>query len=446
MKKTLYNVLGVEPSATEAEIAEGYARCQAALASGAYDRNAQIIAKEAFAVLSNPTKRAMYDMSLTPAPIAVAEVQTETAPAPSRAGLDWRQGIVIAVGVGAISGWWFSRPKEPVAAPSAPVAVAAEPLADAAPEPKPEPVAIVAPAAVGGAELSSEDLFAKLSPSIVRINVSSSSGQQTAIGSGVVIAQGTVITNCHVAEAGAVLQVKSGDNRYDARLALADQAHDLCKLDVPSLRAEPVNVGLSNVLRTGQKVVAIGAPKGLDLTISEGIVSSLRKVDDGTLIQTTAPVSPGSSGGGLFDMHGNLVGIVTFQVSSGQNLNFAAPAEWIDKMRATQGNGIIAKLTGPRVEQRDDSVDKESALTGDLPGRWACRDTIKSIVFEADFEPNGNMEMRKDNKSLQGRWRLVGQRIEIQPFNASLIQVEYLNSDKLILYFGKGFRSVCSRR
>lgn len=447
MKKTLYNVLGVESSATEAEIAEGYARCQAAMELGAYDRNAQIIAKEAYAVLSNPTKRAMYDMSLAPAPIAVSEVHTEAALETTRTGLDWRQGIAIAVGVGAISGWWFSRPKAPPAAPSAPVVAVAAPVAGAAPEL--EPVAIVAPVApvaASGAELSGEDLFAKLAPSIVRINVSSPSGQQTGIGSGVVIAQGSVITNCHVAEAGSVLQVKSGDTSHDARLALADQAHDLCKLDVPSLKAEPVTVRLSNVLRTGQKVVAIGAPKGLDLTISEGIVSSLRKVDDGTLIQTTAPVSPGSSGGGLFDMQGNLVGIVTFQVSTGQNLNFAAPAEWIDKMRATQGNGIITKLTGPRIEQREDSADKESALTGELPGRWACRDTIKSTVFEADFEPNGNMEMRRDNKSLQGRWRLSGQRIEIQPFNSSMIQVEYLNADKLILYFGKGFRSVCTRR
>lgn len=454
MKKTLYHVLGVENTATQAEIAEGYARCQAALESGAYDRNAQIMAKEAFAVLSNPTKRGMYDMSLTPAPVSVPEEEVEAAPARPRASLDWRQGLAIAVGVGAISGWWFSRPKAPPVPPSAPiapVAVVAAPLAGepAAALETAAPVAAVASApapAVTSAELSSEDLFAKLAPSIVRINVAAAGGQQTGIGSGVVMAAGTVITNCHVAEAGTVLQVKYGDTSHDARLTLADQAHDLCKLDVPSLKAAPVAVGLSNVLRTGQKVVAIGAPKGLDLTISEGIVSSLRKVDDGTLIQTTAPVSPGSSGGGLFDMHGNLVGIVTFQVSTGQNLNFAAPAEWIDKMRATQGNGIITKLTGARVEQREETPEKEAALTGELPGRWACRDAIKGTVFEADFEQNGNMELRRDNKTVQGRWRLAGQRIEIQPSNGSAIQVEHVNAERLVLYFGRGFRSVCTRR
>lgn len=442
MKKTLYHVLGVEPDATAEQIAEGYQRCQAAQESGAYDRNAQIIAKEAFTVLSNPTKRAMYDMSLAPARISVPEPEPE----PSRAGFDWRHGVAIALVAGVASGWWFSRPK--TVPPSAPVVatVANVPSAPAPAQMQPQPVADVAPVAASGPNLSGEDLFAKLAPSIVRINVSSANERQTGIGSGVVIGPGTVITNCHVAEAGAVLQVKSGDAVYNARVSLADQAHDLCRLDVPFLKAPAVTVSASNGLRTGQKVVAIGAPKGLDLTISEGIVSSLRRVDDGTLIQTTAPVSPGSSGGGLFDMQGNLVGIVTFQVSSGQNLNFAAPTEWIANMRATQGNGIIAKLTGPRTEQRNDEADTESALTGDLPGRWDCRDTIRSTVFQADFEPNGHMELRRDGGTLPGRWRLVGQRIEILPFNAPMLQVEYLSPEKLILYFGKGFRSVCSRR
>ncbi len=450
MKKTLYQVLGVEPDATAAQIADAYARCQAALEAGVYDRNAQIIAKESFNVLSNPVARARYDVSFAPAP-APAALPEAPPPAPSRAPLDWRHGLAIALVAGVLSGWWFSRPKAP---PAAPVVVAAaaqpgvlqEPPIRAVPAASAAAVAELAPAAVGVADLSSEDLFAKLSPGIVRINIGTASGRQTGIGSGVVIGAGTVITNCHVAEAGAVLQVKSGDASYLARLVVADQAHDLCKLDVPSLKAEPVTIGKSNALRTGQKVVALGAPKGLDLTISEGIVSSLRKVDDGTLIQTTAPVSPGSSGGGLFDMHGNLVGIVTFQVTSGQNLNFAAPSEWIENMHATQGNGIIAKLDGPRTEQRDDERDTESALTGDLPGRWGCRDTTRGTVFQIDFEPNGHMELRRDGATQQGRWRLVGQRIEIEPFNEKMFQVEYLSQDKLILYFGNAVRSVCAHR
>ena len=72
----------------------------------------------------------------------------------------------------------------------------------------------------------------------------------------------------------------------------------------------------------------------LELTISDGIVSGMRNLPQGRVIQTTAPISPGSSGGPLFDAYGRLVGIMTFQHRSGQNLNFAVPADWIADMRS----------------------------------------------------------------------------------------------------------------
>lgn len=444
MKKTLYQVLGVEPNATDAQIAEAYMRLQAELAAAEFDRNAQIIAKEAFAVLSNPTKRAMYDNSLVAKSPAAPVIMVDRTP--ERASLDWRHGVVIALVVGVVSGWWFSRPKAIPDAEPDPVPIAAR--ANDAVQPPAQAIAQPAlPSADANTlELNSETLFAKLSPSIVRINVGSGGGRPSAIGSGVVIGPGVVITNCHVAEAGASLQVKSGDTSYNARIAVADQEHDLCKLDVPQLRAPAVAIGASRHLRTGQKVVAIGGPKGLDLTISEGIISSLRQVDDGTLIQTTAPVSPGSSGGGLFDMRGELVGIVTFQMSSGQNLNFAAPAEWIDSMQATRGTGVIGKLTGKSGMPGNAEVEGGGGLTGNLMGRWACRDTIRGTVFDIDFEPNGRVEMRKAGSTQPGAWRLNGERIEVKTVATPLFQVEYLSPEKMILYFGEGFRSACLRR
>ncbi len=94
--------------------------------------------------------------------------------------------------------------------------------------------------------------------------------------------------------------------------------------------------------KVGQRVYAIGAPQGLELTLSEGLISALRGTDKGAIIQTTAPVSPGSSGGGLFNSSGQLVGIVTFQRKSGQNLNFALPAAWISDMsNRDSSNGLF---------------------------------------------------------------------------------------------------------
>jgi S1-C subfamily serine protease len=117
------------------------------------------------------------------------------------------------------------------------------------------------------------------------------------------------------------------------------------------LTAPAVALGTVETLKTGQKVYAIGAPQGLDLTISDGIVSALRMLPQGKVIQTTAPISPGSSGGGLFDAYGKLVGIMTFQHRTGQNLNFAVPADWIPAMRgrsaATPLTESISKSVAP---------------------------------------------------------------------------------------------------
>jgi S1-C subfamily serine protease len=102
-----------------------------------------------------------------------------------------------------------------------------------------------------------------------------------------------------------------------------------------------VTIGTSET-RVGQRVYAIGSPQGLELTLSEGLVSALRQTTNGSIIQTTAPISPGSSGGGLFNANGQLVGIVTFQSRTGQNLNFALPAHWISEMKPRDATGEVS--------------------------------------------------------------------------------------------------------
>jgi tetratricopeptide (TPR) repeat protein len=103
-------------------------------------------------------------------------------------------------------------------------------------------------------------------------------------------------------------------------------------LTVPDLKSAPVAFGTASNLRVGQHVHAIGAPKGLEQTMSEGLISSLRPYEGSQYIQTSAAISPGSSGGGLFDDQGRLVGITTFQFIEGQNLNFALPVDWIGEL------------------------------------------------------------------------------------------------------------------
>lgn len=191
-------------------------------------------------------------------------------------------------------------------------------------------------------------VFAKVSPSVWEVRVAGSDGRPLSIGSAVVIADGVAITNCHVLRGGKQVWLKRGNASYGARLQYPDVERDICQLRVADFHAPAVTLAPGSALVTGEKVYAVGNPLGLELTISEGLISSLRTDDEGRLrsIQTSAPISQGSSGGGLFDADGRLIGITDHQVvlTMGQNLNFAIPADWIADVPA-RGQKSLAQAT-----------------------------------------------------------------------------------------------------
>ena len=159
-------------------------------------------------------------------------------------------------------------------------------------------------------------------------------GKVSSVGSGVVIPDGSVATNCHVVGKAARLEIRYQNRQYPAAKLYTDWDRDVCSLKAQGLSAPPVRLGSTIGLKVGARVYAIGAPQGLELTISEGIVSGIRQIRGGQYIQTTAPISPGSSGGGLFDEEGFLIGLTTFYLAKGQNLNFALPVEWVNELPA----------------------------------------------------------------------------------------------------------------
>jgi S1-C subfamily serine protease len=174
-----------------------------------------------------------------------------------------------------------------------------------------------------------EVVFERASESVLVIERVDADGQRKGFGSGVVTAPGMVVTSCHVVSGAATIQVRTSEGRLDARLAYPDPERDLCLLSVPQLVAQAAQIAGVDTLKVGQRVYAIGTPKGLERTLSEGLISSLRPRARSFVIQTSAAMSPGSSGGGLFDEEGRLVGIAAYQYARGQNLNFAVPASWI---------------------------------------------------------------------------------------------------------------------
>jgi tetratricopeptide (TPR) repeat protein len=173
---------------------------------------------------------------------------------------------------------------------------------------------------------SPEQVFARASPSVVVVQAGSQQG------SGVIIAPNLVVTNCHVIGAADQIVVRRSRQSHGARRAFGDLDRDICLLQVPSLQGGIAVLGQAANARIGASVFAIGAPRGLELSLSAGLISQLREANAGPIIQTTAPISPGSSGGGLFDQRGRLIGITTFQLREGQNINFAVPVEWITSL------------------------------------------------------------------------------------------------------------------
>ena len=174
------------------------------------------------------------------------------------------------------------------------------------------------------------ELFKQASKSVVVIKTYDDKGRLISFGSGVVLdSEGDVVTNCHVIERSAKLIVVYENKEYAAAPKYADRLRDVCSVSVPGLKAVPVTLRKSSKIDIGSTIYAVGFPTGAGLTFSDGIVSSYREVAGGHYIQFTAPISPGSSGGGLFDDRAQLIGIPTYFVTQGQLLNFALPVEWI---------------------------------------------------------------------------------------------------------------------
>ncbi|MGH7420376.1 MAG: DegQ family serine endoprotease, partial [Candidatus Rokuibacteriota bacterium] len=154
-----------------------------------------------------------------------------------------------------------------------------------------------------------------------------------AAGSGVVVdPRGYILTNNHVVENAAEIEVRlSDDRKFKATLVGRDGRTDLAVLKIDPAGPLPVaDLGDSDTLRVGQWAIAIGNPFGLDRTVTAGIVSATGRTHVGVatyeaFIQTDASINPGNSGGPLLNLDGRVVGINTAIVSSGQGIGFAIP-------------------------------------------------------------------------------------------------------------------------
>jgi V8-like Glu-specific endopeptidase len=253
---------------------------------------------------------------------------------------------------------------------------------------------------------------------IVSIVMSDKDGRPIAQGTGFLVSKdGRIVTNYHVIQHGSSAVIKLPDGAFfvvDGVLAF-DKARDVAVIKAHGTNFRTLTLGDSDRVQVGEEVVAIGNPLSLESTVSNGILSGIRSVEKegGKLLQITAPISPGSSGGPLFNMVGEVVGITTLYIKGGENLNFAIPINDVKPMLQTSFSKLANFPDGstthraPRPIKADKATPSKSPMARvigiertiiTLPG-WTHKSyaqCMKSAEDVPDFE--GKKAVVEENK------------------------------------------------
>ena len=206
--------------------------------------------------------------------------------------------------------------------------------------------------------MSTKEIVDKNKPAIVRIT--SRVGTEIGVGTGFFVSpDGHIATNLHVIAGSSSLRVKLLDGTEHAvtRVIAADEKHDLAIIAIEASGLPTLRIGDSDQVNAGDRVIAIGNPLGfLDYTVSDGLISSIRPLDANVkLLQISAPISQGSSGGPLFNPYGEVIGVavgVTDPELHGQNLNFGIPSNYLKPLLAFQGSGEDVETFAKRFRDR----------------------------------------------------------------------------------------------
>lgn len=183
------------------------------------------------------------------------------------------------------------------------------------------------------------ELVRRVKPAVVSIITYDAKGEMKMTGSGFFIRPGQVITNLHVIDGAHHAEIRTFDGKgktYPVRgMAAIDVEGDLAilSIEMPESRARTLEMAAA-VPDEGERIFIIGNPLRLEGSVADGIVSAVREVPNlGKIIQITAPISPGNSGSPVFNMKGEVVGVVTLKVSNGQNIGLALGAQRVVELK-----------------------------------------------------------------------------------------------------------------
>lgn len=214
-----------------------------------------------------------------------------------------------------------------------------------------------------------------------------------------------VATNAHVVEGAVSVAVQVGDAQHKATVEYIDPELDLALLKVSGLViAAPAAIQSTEQAQVGSRVFAIGSPLGLENTITEGIVSGLRDRKGVRVIQTSAAISRGNSGGGLFNSDGRLLGVTTFKLQGGENLNFAVDGKYVLAIDQSlfAANMIRASYERKAVRPGDENDLEERYIESPALPKWLFGQKA------ADGTPMYQYVDRAINRSIRSGGKLFG--------------------------------------
>lgn len=263
---------------------------------------------------------------------------------------------------------------------------------------------------------------ARLSASVLTLHCFNRAGEEIALASGFIIrADGLAVTNFHVVEDVASMKGTTGTGVpvRVTRIVHLDPVNDLATLqiesDTPGVTFTPLRPADARTVTPGLRVYTISAPEGLSNTVSDGLLSAVRAVEGVQLLQISAPISHGSSGGPVFNEQGEVVGVIRMQLTAGQQLNFAIP---IDTVVRLMNEPAEMRAEGP--SSGHDSTDVTALFQRGLEAYGAKEYEQSARLFEQ------YLEQRPDNVAAL--------------YNAGLSHAALQNSELAASYFRRFVR------
>ena len=211
---------------------------------------------------------------------------------------------------------------------------------------------------------TAQQIAKKAFGSTVLLVMEDANGQPLSLGSGFFVRDGEIASNLHVVEgaAGGYAKLVGQKKKYDIKgITAVDPKRDLVLLKIEDSGSTVLSLGNSEATQVGESVYAVGNPQGLEGTFSQGIVSSIREVGTDKLLQITAAISPGSSGGPVLNIKGEVIGVSVATFRGGQNLNFAIPSNYLKI--------LIGKAGPPKPLAQAKPTKSKKSILSDLGGR-----------------------------------------------------------------------------